>query len=1405
MGLRFLYKRRLRTALTILAIMLGVGILTGINATADSMESAINKQIYEKLGNNDIIIRGNRSVNNGWFDYTSAKSLIEDVSGIDNIVPRIIKSHRSYPLANKSINWNVPTIAIDTGNPNEKTYGSCNISAALNPLYENTSRLEDLFQEYSYYTFPVVLSIDYANSFNIEPGDAFYVYAENPGAFEGMAYNNTSTWHNATVIGIIKDTSESVRDFMPPAKQWELRPPSTAVYVDIHDAWTYIFNSHPNQVNMIFSHVENPILIEEIRETLENLDEDIFPGRIFTENVKALFTEGILQVNTLMRGIFSIFSAISLLVCAIIIKNLLEMAKEEQTHEIGIMRALGVTKSKIMELYIVQILFISLIGSVLGLVFGYFLSYFLIGSYAGTASVFRSDFADYQSQTIIPTLSGMTILIGISAGVIVSLIFGFFPARSAANVDPLEALSASTEKPKRSLLVRTIGKSSNFATSLGLTIAGIIIIGSAFSGLYFLDIINPEIIGILFIGVILLIVGIVLLGAFFFPIIVPVISKMFIPILRKMHTITGRNLKRYSRQTKNTFAMLAIGLCMMITVGTIMNSAYAGAYPGGRTVTGGDIRIGNFYEGQIPKDPHAAGILDLPSVVQAVPIRFSLGFEGLTRIDRIKNNRTFGGYRDATLATIRESFHLGILEPSQYADLQSHDSIVELTTRDISLDELMEELKDPYTVILQDKLARRFGGLEEGEWVRMRFDGFEAQFKVIGIFKLLPGIYWSYYLVDNANDKQFAGIISWNAYEKLVDDNIGKADVLAKNKVTPPEEYVDYLPEEKYWGYASTPMDYKTLEQISYQTGLVKNSTRRVISPFPGIPSFSWKTNVSLYDSNVNMSDYDASPADPDMQQELGEILNKTWALQDVLWHEDDSINRDWNSMFSTAYAFDPAMDKGFGNTTIKNVISEIPENKSKRVEDIFEWADKNLPDVQGCVINEIYVNLNLSTGKFDYVKKFNPGETVRLSYDDSIHTDFYVLATTNSHYNYEYVADGKHFGDTAVFNYEALSYNTYTYDNDNWDYFFEVLSGDPNSIFIPNKDYVLPTSFINEMVPDILNSEYSENLTGEEEWWINQSLAYMYLLNASSFSGILDTDDWEGTYSYDGNTFTITGTTFTYEGSDFNVDLNVDILDGEKILNDLKDGILNLSLNDLISMLIFDLDDNMTYNDIKNFMSNMEEICSVIPTLKDITFFSPKIFLLEDSKLFHAYFLIGTPNKNKINSALFEIESYYVSNGLGWNDDWVYTAKEMEEEVGGILGLIVNMFFGVLSFALIASLLGLSISTLISVKRRYAEIGTLRTLGFSNFQVLKMIVSEGLITAILGVMVGTIAGLLIASLIVLNLPFMIFLPIIFAPPLELIGIGIFIVLVAAVACSFIPAVSATRIDISDAIRTKGE
>jgi len=122
-------------------------------------------------------------------------------------------------------------------------------------------------------------------------------------------------------------------------------------------------------------------------------------------------------------------AGISLLVSAIMIIVVLYISVTERTKEIGILRALGVRKGDIRNLFISEAFFLGLFSSILALIFGYLaqwginaisdsaINYSLVGITAGYATF------------------------GIVISVVISLLAALAPSRRAAKMDPIEALS----------------------------------------------------------------------------------------------------------------------------------------------------------------------------------------------------------------------------------------------------------------------------------------------------------------------------------------------------------------------------------------------------------------------------------------------------------------------------------------------------------------------------------------------------------------------------------------------------------------------------------------------------------------------------------------------------------------------------------------------------------------------------------------------------------------------------------------------------------------------------------------------------------------------------------------------------------------------------------------------------
>ncbi|HLJ27441.1 MAG TPA: ABC transporter permease [Candidatus Angelobacter sp.] len=116
-------------------------------------------------------------------------------------------------------------------------------------------------------------------------------------------------------------------------------------------------------------------------------------------------------------------ASISLLVGGIGIMNIMLASILERTREIGIRRALGARQRDVIRQFLVEAVLISLLGGLIGIAFGFGMSR-VIALLAGWSTV--------------TTLS--SILLAFAFSVSVGLLFGIYPARKAARLDPVEAI-----------------------------------------------------------------------------------------------------------------------------------------------------------------------------------------------------------------------------------------------------------------------------------------------------------------------------------------------------------------------------------------------------------------------------------------------------------------------------------------------------------------------------------------------------------------------------------------------------------------------------------------------------------------------------------------------------------------------------------------------------------------------------------------------------------------------------------------------------------------------------------------------------------------------------------------------------------------------------------------------------
>lgn len=129
------------------------------------------------------------------------------------------------------------------------------------------------------------------------------------------------------------------------------------------------------------------------------------------------------SVMSIVTGFISFVAAISLLVGGIGIMNIMLVTVKERTREIGIRKAVGATNGEILRQFLVEAVILTVIGGIIGMLLGYF----------GGAAI-----GNAFDLEITLTLEMIIFAVGTSSAI--GIIFGVYPARQAAKLDPVEAL-----------------------------------------------------------------------------------------------------------------------------------------------------------------------------------------------------------------------------------------------------------------------------------------------------------------------------------------------------------------------------------------------------------------------------------------------------------------------------------------------------------------------------------------------------------------------------------------------------------------------------------------------------------------------------------------------------------------------------------------------------------------------------------------------------------------------------------------------------------------------------------------------------------------------------------------------------------------------------------------------------
>lgn len=386
MATRAMLAHRMRTFLTMLGIIIGIASVVSVVALGEGSRKKILEDI-SSMGTNTIDIYPG----SGWGDRKAASirtltsadaDVLAQQSYVHSVTPRVSTSV-NVRLGNNSVSAQVQGVG-------EQYFQVKGISMDLGQKFDRNSVMQ------------------YAQEAVIDPNTRKTLFAESNPIGQVIMLGNVPV----RIIGVSKAQSSAFGN----DENLNIWVPYTTVLSRMLGQ-TYVRN--------ITVRVSDSVSSQAAEQGISKILTQRHGKQDFYISNSDTIRQTIESTTRTMTLLVSMIAVISLIVGGIGVMNIMLVSVTERTQEIGVRMAVGARQSDIMQQFLIEAVMVCLLGGLLG-----------VGLALAIGAIF-----DHFAQDFSMAFSPSSIIAAFTCSTLIGMIFGFLPAKNAAKLDPVVALS----------------------------------------------------------------------------------------------------------------------------------------------------------------------------------------------------------------------------------------------------------------------------------------------------------------------------------------------------------------------------------------------------------------------------------------------------------------------------------------------------------------------------------------------------------------------------------------------------------------------------------------------------------------------------------------------------------------------------------------------------------------------------------------------------------------------------------------------------------------------------------------------------------------------------------------------------------------------------------------------------